>query len=145
MLSLGNRKRLEFGMALATKPKFLLLDEPTAGMGLNECRSLMELMAEHAGIEKITRLFVEHDSDLVFRFADRIALMSRGKIFAEGTPTEISTNSAVQDIYLDPGHRASRWSGQEFSRYAFAILHGVTKKGGSWADAQDSCPSTRCS
>jgi branched-chain amino acid transport system ATP-binding protein len=99
-LSLGDRKRLEFGMVLATQPKLLLLDEPTAGMGLNERRSLMELMVEHAGREKITLLFVEHDIDIVFRFADRITVMARGKIFAEGTPAEIGANSAVQDIYL---------------------------------------------
>lgn len=99
-LSLGDRKRLEFGMVLATKPKLLLLDEPTAGMGLNERRSLMELMVEHAGREQITLLFVEHDIDIVFRFADRITVMSRGKIFAEGTPAEIGANKAVQDIYL---------------------------------------------
>jgi branched-chain amino acid transport system ATP-binding protein len=99
-LSLGDRKRLEFGMVLATRPKLLLLDEPTAGMGLNERRSLMELMVEHAGREKITLLFVEHDIDIVFRFADRITVMSRGKIFAEGTPAEIGVNKAVQDIYL---------------------------------------------
>jgi branched-chain amino acid transport system ATP-binding protein len=99
-LSLGDRKRLEFGMVLATRPKLLLLDEPTAGMGLNERRSLMELMVEHAGRDKITLLFVEHDIDIVFRFADRITVMSRGKIFAEGSPAEIGANSAVQDIYL---------------------------------------------
>jgi branched-chain amino acid transport system ATP-binding protein len=99
-LSLGDRKRLEFGMVLATKPKLLLLDEPTAGMGLNERRSLMELMVERAGREKITLLFVEHDIDIVFRFAERITVMSRGKIFAEGTPAEIGVNQAVQDIYL---------------------------------------------
>jgi branched-chain amino acid transport system ATP-binding protein len=99
-LSLGDRKRLEFGMVLATQPKLLLLDEPTAGMGLSERRSLMELMVEHAGTKKITLLFVEHDIDIVFRFADRITVMSRGKIFAEGTPAEIGANSAVQDIYL---------------------------------------------
>ncbi len=99
-LSLGDRKRLEFGMVLATQPKLLLLDEPTAGMGLNERRSLMELMVKHAAHEKITLLFVEHDIDIVFRFADRITVMSRGRIFAEGTPSEISANSAVQEIYL---------------------------------------------
>lgn len=99
-LSLGDRKRLEFGMVLATRPKVLLLDEPTAGMGLNERRSLIELMVEHAARDQITLLFVEHDIDIVFRFADRITVMSRGKIFAEGTPAEIGANSAVQDIYL---------------------------------------------
>jgi branched-chain amino acid transport system ATP-binding protein len=99
-LSLGDRKRLEFGMVLATQPKLLLLDEPTAGMGLNERRSLMDLMVDHAGRENITLLFVEHDIDIVFRFADRITVMARGKLFAEGTPAEIGANSAVQDIYL---------------------------------------------
>ena len=99
-LSLGDRKRLEFGMVLATRPKVLLLDEPTAGMGLDERRGLMELMVEHSGRDNITLLFVEHDIDIVFRFADRITVLSRGKIFAEGTPAEIGANTAVQDIYL---------------------------------------------
>jgi branched-chain amino acid transport system ATP-binding protein len=70
-LSLGDRKRLEFGIVLATKPKILLLDEPPAGMGLNERRSLMELMAETAARDNITLVFVEHDIDIVFRFAER--------------------------------------------------------------------------
>lgn len=99
-LSLGDRKRLEFGMVLATQPKLLLLDEPTAGMGPNERHGLMKLMVERAGREKITLLFVEHDIDIVFRFADRITVMSQGRIFAEGTPSEIGANGAVQDIYL---------------------------------------------
>jgi branched-chain amino acid transport system ATP-binding protein len=99
-LSLGDRKRLEFGMVLATRPKILLLDEPTAGMGLNERRSLMELMAETATRDNITLVFVEHDIDIVFRFAERITVLARGKIFAEGTPAEIGANQAVQDIYL---------------------------------------------
>ena len=105
-LSLGDRKRLEFGMVLATRPKVLLLDEPTAGMGLNERSSLMEVMVEHAARDNITLLFVEHDIDIVFRFAERITVMSRGKVFAEGTPAEIAANKGVQDIYLgsEGGH-----------------------------------------
>lgn len=105
-LSLGDRKRLEFGMVLATRPKLLLLDEPTAGMGLKERHGLMELMVEHAAREKITLLFVEHDIDIVFRFAHRITVMSHGNIFAEGTPAEIAANTGVQDIYLgtEGGH-----------------------------------------
>jgi branched-chain amino acid transport system ATP-binding protein len=99
-LSLGDRKRLEFGMVLATRPKLLLLDEPTAGMGLNEGRGLMELMVEHADRENISLVFVEHDIDIVFRFAERITVLARGKIFAEGTPAEIGANQGVQDIYL---------------------------------------------
>ena len=99
-LSHGDRKRLEFGMVLATEPRLLLLDEPTAGMGLAERRGLMELMVEHTAQRQITLLFVEHDIDIVFRFADRITVMSRGKVFAEGTPAEIAQNRSVQEIYL---------------------------------------------
>ncbi len=104
-LSLGDRKRLEFGMVLATEPRLLLLDEPTAGMGLKERRELMELVAQHTRARRITLLFVEHDIDIVFRFADRITVMARGKVFAEGTPHEIAANQAVQDIYLGTERR----------------------------------------
>ena len=99
-LSHGDRKRLEFGMVLATKPSLLLLDEPTAGMGIAERRGLMEMMVRHTTERQITLLFVEHDIDIVFRFADRITVMARGKVFAEGTPAEIAADRSVQDIYL---------------------------------------------
>jgi branched-chain amino acid transport system ATP-binding protein len=99
-LSHGDRKRLEFGMVLATRPRLLLLDEPTAGMGLAERRGLMEMMVRHTTQRDITLLFVEHDIDIVFRFADRITVMARGRVFAEGTPAEIAADRAVQDIYL---------------------------------------------
>jgi len=105
-LSHGDRKRLEFGMVLATKPRLLLLDEPTAGMGLAERRVLMEMMVRHTTRREITLLFVEHDIDIVFRFADRISVMARGKVFAEGTPAEISADRSVQDIYLGSEHHA---------------------------------------
>ena len=99
-LSHGDRKRLEFGMVLATRPRLLLLDEPTAGMGPAERRGLMEMMVRHTTQREITLLFVEHDIDIVFRFADRITVMARGRVFAEGTPAEIAADRAVQDIYL---------------------------------------------
>ena len=99
-LSHGDRKRLEFGMALATRPRLLLLDEPAAGMGVAERRELMALMVKHTTQRDVTLLFVEHDIDIVFRFADRITVMARGKVFAEGSPAEIAANAAVQDIYL---------------------------------------------
>ena len=99
-LSHGDKKRLEFGMVLATKPRLLLLDEPTAGMGLAERRGLMEMMVRHTTQREITLLFVEHDIDIVFRFADRITVMVRGKVFAEGTPAEIAADRSVQDVYL---------------------------------------------
>jgi branched-chain amino acid transport system ATP-binding protein len=105
-LSYGDRKRLEFGMVLATRPRLLLLDEPTAGMGIAERRGLMEMMVRHTTEREITLLFVEHDIDIVFRFADRITVMARGKVFAEGTPAEIAADRSVQDIYLGSEQRA---------------------------------------
>jgi branched-chain amino acid transport system ATP-binding protein len=105
-LSHGDRKRLEFGMVLATRPSLLLLDEPTAGMGIAERRGLMEMMVRHTTEREITLLFVEHDIDIVFRFADRITVMARGKVFAEGTPAEIAADRSVQDVYLGSEHAA---------------------------------------
>ena len=103
-ISHGDRKRLEFGMVLAGAPRVLLLDEPTAGMGLTERSELMEMMVRHIASRDITLLFVEHDIDIVFRFADVITVMARGKVFAEGTPAQIAADRAVQDIYLGTGH-----------------------------------------
>jgi len=103
-ISHGDRKRLEFGMVLATRPRLLLLDEPTAGMGLAERGALMEMMMRHVAARGITLLFVEHDIDIVFRFADLITVMARGRTFAEGTPAEIAADRAVQDAYLGARH-----------------------------------------
>jgi branched-chain amino acid transport system ATP-binding protein len=103
-LSHGDRKRLEFGMVLATRPRLLLLDEPTAGMGLAERGALMEMMMRHVAAREITLLFVEHDIDVVFRFADVITVMVRGRMFVEGTPAEIAADRAVQDVYLGARH-----------------------------------------
>ena len=103
-ISHGDRKRLEFGMVLAGEPRLLLLDEPTAGMGLAERGELMEMMVRHIAKRDITLLFVEHDIDIVFRFADVITVMARGRVFAEGTPAQIAADRCVQDIYLGVGH-----------------------------------------
>jgi branched-chain amino acid transport system ATP-binding protein len=103
-ISHGDRKRLEFGMVLAGEPRVLLLDEPTAGMGLAERSELMEMMVRHIEKRDITLLFVEHDIDIVFRFADVISVMARGKVYAEGTPAQIAADRSVQDIYLGAGH-----------------------------------------
>lgn len=103
-ISHGDRKRLEFGMVLATRPSLLLLDEPAAGMGLQERQELMAMMLDQVTRNGITLLFVEHDIDIVFRIADVITVMARGRVFAEGTPQEIASNRDVQDIYLGSGH-----------------------------------------
>ena len=99
-ISHGDRKRLEFGMVLATRPKVLLLDEPTAGMGLQERHELIDLMLGAADERELTLLFVEHDIDVVFRAAESITVMAFGRVFAEGTPAAIAANTDVQDIYL---------------------------------------------
>ncbi len=102
-ISHGDRKRLEFGMVLATRPKLLLLDEPTAGMGLRERHKLIDLVLAVTRERQLTLVFVEHDIDVVFKAAQSITVMAFGGVFAEGTPDEIASNSAVQDIYLG-GH-----------------------------------------
>ena len=99
-ISHGDRKRLEFGMVLAGDPRLLLLDEPTAGMGLQERHELMDLVLRLVNEQKLSLLFIEHDIDIVFRFAHRITVMAEGRVFAEGTPDEIAGNEEVQRIYL---------------------------------------------
>lgn len=99
-ISHGDRKRLEFGMALAAKPKVLLLDEPTAGMGLQERHELIDLVLHEARSRDLTLLFVEHDIDVVFKAAESITVMALGRVLAEGTPDEIARNDEVQEVYL---------------------------------------------
>jgi len=103
-ISHGDRKRLEFAMAMTGEPRLLLLDEPTAGMGLGERKELMDLVQRHVAERGITLLFVEHDIDVVFRVAETITVMARGRVFAEGPPEEIAVDKTVQDIYLGTGH-----------------------------------------
>ncbi|ADZ72229.1 ABC transporter ATP-binding protein [Polymorphum gilvum] len=102
-LSLGDRKRLEFGMALAGDPELLLLDEPTAGMSIKERHHLMDLVAARVDETGKTLLFVEHDIDVVLRTAQRVTVMVRGAVLAVGSPQEIAANEEVQTVYLG-GH-----------------------------------------
>ncbi|MCR8549430.1 ABC transporter ATP-binding protein [Salipiger sp. P9] len=103
-LSLGDRKRLEFGMALVGEPELLLLDEPTAGMSIKERHGLMDMVAERLASEGRTLLFVEHDIDVVMKIAQRVTVMVRGAVLAVGTPEEIAANDEVQAVYLGGGH-----------------------------------------
>jgi branched-chain amino acid transport system ATP-binding protein len=97
-LAHGEKRRLELGLALATKPTLLLLDEPMAGMGQDESAGIVPLMQSLRG--SITVLLVEHDMDTVFRVADRISVLVAGRIIATGTPDEIRTNPDVKKAYL---------------------------------------------
>lgn len=103
-LSLGDRKRLEFGMALANDPDLLLLDEPTAGMSIKERHHLMDLVAARIDETGKTLLFVEHDIDVVLKIATRVTVMVRGAVLAAGTPADIAENQEVQAVYLGGHH-----------------------------------------
>ena len=100
-LSHGQKRQLEIAMALAANPKLLLLDEPMAGMGVEETRALMDLLNELR--TSVTMLLVEHDMDVVFSLADELSVLVYGKVIATGTPQQIQSNAEVQQAYLG-GH-----------------------------------------
>ena len=98
MLSHGEQRQLEVGLALAMRPKMLLLDEPMAGMGHEESGQLVELLL---GLKRsVTILLVEHDMDAVFKVADRISTLVFGRVIATGTPDEIRRHPEVRKAYL---------------------------------------------
>ena len=97
-LAHGEQRQLEIAMALATEPKLLLLDEPMAGMGHDESRQMMDLLAGLKG--QLAILLVEHDMDVVFSLADRITVLVYGRTIASGTPEEIRASAEVRDAYL---------------------------------------------
>jgi branched-chain amino acid transport system ATP-binding protein len=102
-LAHGDQRVVEVAMALSMKPKLLLLDEPTAGMGRAEAGRMVDLIRTLHDKQHLSILFVEHDMDVVFGVADRIVVLNFGKILAAGTPKEIAQNPAVQAAYLgDP-------------------------------------------
>jgi branched-chain amino acid transport system ATP-binding protein len=102
-LAYGDLKRLELAIALANRPKLLLMDEPTAGMAPRERIDLMRLVARIARKQDIGILFTEHDMDVVFEHADRILVLNRGALIAEGTPEEVRANRDVRAVYLGEG------------------------------------------
>jgi branched-chain amino acid transport system ATP-binding protein len=102
-LAYGDLKRLELAIALANAPKLLLMDEPTAGMAPRERVELMRLVARIAREQNIGILFTEHDMDVVFEHADRILVLNRGTLIAEGTPEQVRANAQVRSIYLGEG------------------------------------------
>ena len=97
-LAHGEQRQLEVAMALATRPRLLLLDEPVAGMGLEESARMVELLRGLRG--RHTIVLVEHDMDAVFALADRISVLVYGRVIASGVPTAIRANAEVRRAYL---------------------------------------------
>jgi len=99
-LPYGDKRRLEIGIALAAEPDLLLMDEPTAGMSPEETESTVDLIEEVKRELGLTFVLIEHDMEIVFRVSDRIVVLNRGRIIAEGTPDEIKGDPDVQEAYL---------------------------------------------
>ena len=103
-LPYGRQRLLEIALALATRPKVLLLDEPAAGVPRDESAELFEVISNLS--RDITVLFIEHDMNFVFRFASRIIVMVGGRILLEGTPDEVAADPRVREVYLGKSHGA---------------------------------------
>jgi branched-chain amino acid transport system ATP-binding protein len=102
-LSYGFQKQLELGIALASEPELLLLDEPTAGMSTQETHQTMELIGKITQEKGLTLLFTEHDMEVVFSISQRIMVLHQGRLIAEGPPEEVRRNPEVQKVYLGEG------------------------------------------
>lgn len=103
-MAYGKQRLVEIALALATKPRILLLDEPAAGIPSAESKELFEVLSQLP--RDVTVLFIEHDMGLVFRFADRITVMVGGKVLTEGTPEEIAADPRVKEVYLGEAEHA---------------------------------------
>ncbi len=99
-LSHGNQKQLELGIALASEPALLLLDEPTAGMSAAETRDTIRLIERIARERSLTLLFTEHDMEVVFSIAQKITVLHQGRVIAEGATAEVRANPEVRRVYL---------------------------------------------
>jgi branched-chain amino acid transport system ATP-binding protein len=99
-LSYGNQKQLELGIALASDPRILLLDEPTAGMSASETHEAIALIGRIAKDRGLTLLFTEHDMAVVFSIAEQVAVMHQGRIIADGRPEAVRADAEVRRVYL---------------------------------------------
>ena len=104
-LPYGQQRLLEIALALATRPRVLLLDEPAAGVPKDESAVLFDAIANLS--RELTILFIEHDMDVVFRFASKIIVMVGGRILVEGPPEEIARDERVREVYLGKAHVAA--------------------------------------
>ena len=99
-LAYGDLKRVELAVALAARPRLLLMDEPTAGMAPAERHGLMDLVKGISKAENLSVLFTEHDMDVVFGYADRVIVLAEGELIAQGTPAEVRADERVRRVYL---------------------------------------------
>ena len=97
-MAYGEQRQLELALALAGRPKILLLDEPTAGMSPAETQTMLRMMVELP--RAITILIVEHDMDVVFSLADRVTVLNLGEVLADGTVEEIQRDKHVSEVYM---------------------------------------------
>ena len=100
VLAYGDLKRVELAVALANRPRLLLMDEPTAGMAPEERSAVMQLAASLAGSDRIAVLFTEHDMNAVFGHASRVLVLHEGALIAEGPPAEVRADRRVREVYL---------------------------------------------
>jgi branched-chain amino acid transport system ATP-binding protein len=107
-LAYGDVKRVELAIALANNPRLLLMDEPTAGMAPRERNDLIALVKRLVVEQKISVLFTEHSMDVVFAYADRIVVLARGTLIADGNAEAIRDDPKVQQVYLGAGKSSIR-------------------------------------
>ena len=103
-LPYGKQRLVEIALALATRPSILLLDEPAAGIPFEQSAELFGVIANLP--REVTILFIEHNMDLVFRFAERITVLVAGRVLTDGTPAEIATDRRVKEVYLGEAQHA---------------------------------------
>jgi len=104
MLPYGKRRLLEIAIAVASRPRVLLLDEPVAGVPVGESKEILDTLS--ALPSDVSVLLIEHDMDLVFRFATRMSVLVNGALFVEGTTNEIARNPEVKAVYLGEASHA---------------------------------------
>jgi branched-chain amino acid transport system ATP-binding protein len=100
MLSHGDQRLLEIAMAIAQKPRLLMLDEPTQGLSIEETDRAVQILRDMLAKGNLTVILVEHDMEVVFKLADKITVLHRGRVIADGSPAEIKANDEVQSAYL---------------------------------------------